>query len=261
MLTDEKTKLAAEMLMRSRLDRAPLDRLPEEARPTTLDEAYRVQHAYDRIAGETIVGYKIGAASAASQKLVGASGPFLARVYGSRWLESGGRFDCREFFRPGVEAEFGFELGADLPARAEAYRREEVADAIAAVRPIVEVCDNRFRDWRSVELMELVADNGFFGALVVGKRFEDWGRRGLGNLEVTMRVNDAERCRACCKDVLGHPLDGVVWMANELSRQMRGLKHGQIVAIGTWTGLYFVGSGTKVCADFCELGEVSFEFG
>lgn len=260
MLTDARVNQAAEMLMRSRLDRTPVERLPEEARPTTLDEAYRIQHAYDQIFGETVVGYKIGAASAASQKLVGASGPFLARVYGSRWFESEARFGAGEFFVPGVEAEFGFEIGVDLPPRVEAYRREEIAEAIAAVRPIVEVCDNRFRDWRLVELMELVADNGFFGALVVGKRFEDWSRRGLGKLEVVMRVNDGECRRGCCQDVLGDPLDGVVWMANELARRTSGLKRGHIVAVGTWTGLYFVHRGTKVCADFGELGEVSITF-
>lgn len=260
MLTDANIDEAAEILMRSRVNRAPLDRLPEEVRPTTLAEAYRIQDAFDRISGESVVGYKIGAASSASQKLVGASGPFLARVHGSRQFESGATLDTREFFLPGVEAEFGFEIGADLPARASAYGREEVAEAIACVRPIVEICDNRFRDWQAIDLMELIADNGFFGALVVGNRFEDWHRRDLGNLEVIMRVDDVERRRGRCQDVLGHPLDGVVWMANELSRQMKGLKRGHIVPIGTWTGLHFVEQGTKVCADFGELGAVAFEF-
>jgi 2-keto-4-pentenoate hydratase len=260
MLTDAKIEEAAEMLQRSRIDRAPLDRLPEDVRPTTLFEAYRIQRAYDQRSAEAVVGYKIGAASAASQKLVGATSPFLARIYASCCFESAVRFDVREFFLPGVEAEFAFEIGRDLPPRERPYQMEEIAQAIAAVRPVVEVCDNRFRDWRSADLMEIIADNGFFGALVVGKRFEDWNRHDLGNLEVIMRVNGVERRRARCQDVLGHPLDGVVWMANELSRQMNGLKRGYIVSIGTWTGLHFVARETKVSADFGELGEVSFEF-
>jgi 2-keto-4-pentenoate hydratase len=41
---------------------------------------------------------------------------------------------------------------------------------------------------------------------------------------------------------------------------MNGLKRGHIVSIGTWTGLHFVAQGTKVSADFGELGDVSFAF-
>jgi 2-keto-4-pentenoate hydratase len=55
-------------------------------------------------------------------------------------------------------------------------------------------------------------------------------------------------------------LNGIVWMANELSRQSIGLKRGHIVPIGTWTGLHFVARGTKVNADFGEMGTVDFEF-
>jgi hypothetical protein len=66
------------------------------------------------------------------------------------------------------------------------------------------------------------------------------------------------RCPCAGAAVLGNPLNGIVWMANELSRQSIGLKRGHIVPIGTWTGLHFVARGTKVNADFGEMGTVDF---
>ena len=128
------------------------------------------------------------------------------------------------------------------------------------MRPIVEVCDNRFRNWRSTSLREIIADNGFFGALVIGRRYADWQRNDLGAIELKMRVDGDERGQARCRDVLGDPLNGVVWMANELSRQSIDLKRGDLVPIGTWTGLHFVSEGTRVNADFAELGTVDFDF-
>lgn len=261
MLTNAKIEQAAEILYRARLDRRPIDGLPADAKPTSLAEAYDIQRAYDRRAGDPVVGYKIGAASVASQRLVGASGPFLARVHASRCIEAPAKVALQEFLLPAVEAEFAFELGEDLPPRDRLYHKKEVVDAIAAVRPIVEICDNRFRDWRSTALLEIIADSGFFGALVLGRRLTDWRRRGLGTVEVVIRLDGAERGRGRCESVLGDPIDGVVWMANELSRQSIGLKRGHIIPIGTWTGLHVVAQGTKVNADFGGMGTVDFEFG
>jgi 2-keto-4-pentenoate hydratase len=260
MLMDSQIEAAAESLLRARAERKPLAGLPQESRPVTLEEAYRIQRAYDLKVADRVVGYKIGAASAASQKLVGATEPFLAAVFGSACFESPAHLRRSDFFLPGVEAEYAFEIGLDLPPRAEPYVQSEIAAAISAVRPVIEICDNRFTDWRSTDLMQIIADNGFFGALVVGKREENWRMADLGSNEVVMKVDGDVRGRGCCETVLGNPIDGVVWIANELSRQSIGLTKGQLVPIGTWTGLHFVSSGSRVLAEFGALGTVEIEF-
>ncbi len=260
MLTDTQVNVAAQCLMRARADKVPLSGLPSGNRPETLQDAYRIQRAFDRMAGLPIAGYKIGAASAASQKLVGATEPFLATVYRPACLASPALLKRGDFFTPGVEAEFAFEIGADLPPRSGAYTREEVSAAVAAVFPIIEICDNRFVAWRVTDLLQIVADNGFFGALVVGRRMEAWREVNLAGLQVTMSVGGSIRATECCEAVLGDPLDGVVWIANELSKQGVGLTKGQLVPIGTWTGLYFIQQAESVEADFGPLGKVRISF-
>jgi 2-keto-4-pentenoate hydratase len=260
MLMDSQIEMAATSLVRARADHRPLSGLPPESRPNTLEEAYRIQRAYDLKVAEKIAGYKIGAASAASQKLVGATEPFLATVYESACFESPSRLRRHDFFLPGVEAEYAFEIGTDLPPRPEAYTERDIAAAISAVRPVIEICDNRFTDWRSTDLMQIIADNGFFGALVVGKRAENWRDVALGQNEVVIKVDGDIRGGGCCEAVLGNPIDGVVWIANELSRQSIGLTKGQLVPIGTWTGLHFVKEGSGVVAEFGVLGTVEIAF-
>ncbi len=259
-LTDAQVEIAADALIEARKRHEPVTGLPAGSRPLLLADAYRIQRAYDGKVADTVIGYKIGAASAASQKLVGAHEPFLASVHGAHCFEQPARLTVRDFFSPGVEAEYAFEIGTDLPARNVPYMRDEVEAAVAAVRPIIEICDNRYTDWRSIDLMQIIADNGFFGALVIGNRIANWRAHDLGSLEVVMRLDGKERGRALCRDVLGDPLDNVVWIANELSKQRIGLKRGQLVPIGTWTGLHFVGEGSRVAADFGALGTVEITF-
>jgi 2-keto-4-pentenoate hydratase len=260
MLMDSQIEAAAVSLVRARAERKPLSGLPPESRPATLQEAYRIQRAYDLKAADGAAGYKIGAASAASQKLVGATEPFLATVYSSACFASPAHLPRHDFFVPGVEAEYAFEIGSNLPPRSEPYVRSEIAAAISAVHPVIEICDNRFTDWRSTDLMQIIADNGFFGALVVGKRREDWRAADLGSNDVVMKVDGTVRGQGCCEAVLGNPIDGVVWIANELSKQSIGLTKGQLVPIGTWTGLHFVESGSSVVAEFGALGTVEIQF-
>ena len=64
------------------------------------------------------------------------------------------------------------------------------------------------------------------------------------------------RGKAASAQILGDPLDGVVWIANELSRRGFGLRPGDIIATGTWTGLHFVRGAPRIVADFGTLGRV-----
>jgi 2-keto-4-pentenoate hydratase len=260
MLTGLQIEQAADALLEVRRQHVAIAGLPADSRPATIAEAYRIQRAFDAKVDDRVIGYKIGAASAASQKLVGAVEPFLASVHARACLPSPARLPMADFFTPGVEAEYAFEIGTELPARAEPYNHGEIEQAISAVCPIIEVCDNRFVDWRSVDLMQIIADNGFFGALVIGERVTDWRDHDLGALEVVMSLDGIERGRACCAQVLGNPIDNVVWIANELSRQSIGLKPGQLIPIGTWTGLHFVERGSRVQATFGTLASVEIEF-
>ena len=259
-LNERDVDAAAAELLNARTARKAISHLSEACRPRSLRDAYRIQRAFDRRFGKTLAGYKIGAASAASQKLVGASGPFFASVQADACIASPAQVNAAEFFAPAVEAEFAFVLKAPLPARGELYRREEVAAAIEAVCPVIEICDNRFTDWRAASLHEIVADNGFFGALVIGRKETRWKEIDLAGLEVVMKLDDQERGRATCASVLGDPINMVTWIANALSAEGLGLTAGQLVPIGTWTGLHFISAPAQVRADFGALGAVEIAF-
>jgi len=256
MLDQTQIKLSVDALLRARQTKVPLRELPPASALASLDDAYLIQEQFACASGWPVVGYKVGAASAASQKFIGASAPFIARLFADDCLPSPMSLPQRHFFDPGVEAEFAFRLGQDLPASRAPYSGRNVAASIEAVAPIIEVCDHRFADWKTVGLNQIIADNGFFGALVIGHWRSDWRDLNLIDLSVSIAIDDVVKGRGAVRDVLGEPLDSVALVANQLSTRGFGLRAGDIVAIGTWTGLHLLKRGSTALADFGALGTV-----
>ena len=171
---------AVASIIAARAGRRPLRRLPPGGAALSLDGAYSIQEAFVRECKLPVVGYKIGCASKESQALVGAAGPFAARIFAPTRFDSPAEISARDFFTLGVEAEFAFTMRAALPPRRIAYERAEVARAVASVAPVIELCDTRLENWKAARIEEIIADNGFHGGLVVGTAVQRVGEPRSG---------------------------------------------------------------------------------
>jgi 2-keto-4-pentenoate hydratase len=227
----------------------------------TFDDAYAVQAAFRPLWGDAIVGRKVGCSSEQSQRLVNSPGPIAGVLFRDALWRQPATIPAGRFFVAGVEAEFGFRLGSDLPARAAPYEREEVSAAVDAVVPLIEICDTRLSEWRTRRIEEITADNAFNGGVVVGTPFEAWRSLDLETHRVTLSVDGALKGEGTGALVLGHPLIALTWLANEMSRRGDGMHAGELVAAGTCTGLHFVSANSTVVADFgAALGQVTIRF-
>ncbi|MFO1157575.1 MAG: hydratase [Reyranellaceae bacterium] len=254
----ETLEKAAERLVAARRSHRPTPGLPEVA---SFDDAYAVQAAFRARWGDQVIGHKVGCSSEQSQRLVNSPGPIAGSLFRASLWQEPAALDASQFFVAGVEAEFGFRLGVDLPPRARPYTRDEVSAAVDAVVPVIEICDTRLADWRTRRIEEITADNAFNGGLVAGRPFQDWRQLDLGSHEVMLSIDGEPKGAGTGALVLGHPLVALTWLANELSRHGEGMRAGALVAAGTCTGLHFAGPDSTVLADFGNiLGRVSIEF-
>lgn len=257
-MTDPAAIDAARLLVAGRRAHATVPGLPDVR---TFDDAYAVQAAFRPLWGDAVVGRKVGCSSEQSQRLVNSPGPIAGVLFRDALWQQPATIPAARFFVVGVEAEFGFRLGADLPARSAPYQQEEVSAAVDAVVPLIEICDTCLSEWRTRRIEEITADNAFNGGVVVGKPFEGWRSLDLATHRVTLSVDDEVRGEGTGALVLGHPLVALTWLANEVSRRGDGLRAGELVAAGTCTGLHFVEAGSTVVADFGEgLGKVKIHF-
>jgi 2-keto-4-pentenoate hydratase len=227
----------------------------------SFDDAYAVQAAFRELWDDAVIGHKVGCSSEQSQRLVNSPGPIAGSLFRDALWNQPATISARRFFVAGVEAEFGFRLGADLPARSTPYSREEVSAAVDAVVPLIEICDTRLSEWRTRRIEEITADNAFNGGVVVGAAFEAWRSLDLATHAVTLAIDGERKGEGTGALVLGHPLIALTWLTNELSRRGSGLRAGELVAAGTCTGLHFVPAKSTVVADFgAALGTVTIHF-
>jgi 2-keto-4-pentenoate hydratase len=228
----------------------PIGELPPSCRPQSDADAYQIQDAVARQLGETIGGWKVGAASPTTAA-------FCAPIYASMIRQCPASYSAAELRLIGIEAEIAFRLGRDLPARASAYDRAEVA-ASATLHPVIEVVDSRYADFRSLARPAILADNFSNGGLVYGAAVPNWEELDLGRTTIAITA-DGKPFADSNGGAVRDPIGALVDFAN-LMKVRGGAKAGTIVTTGSWTGMVFTERGARILADFGPLGRVEIAF-
>ena len=135
-----------------------------------------------------------------------------------------------------AEAELIFEMGEDLPIKAEPYTRSDLCAALKGIYAGIEIVRSRF-ETTELALPLLVADNSMGHGLVLGRKLSlQWEDR-FGEMPVSLTRNDEAPTEGSTARVQGNPLDAAVWLANWLrENEKETLKREQLIASGTCTG-------------------------
>ncbi len=225
--------------------------LPEALRPRDEAQAYAVQHAVSAGLGE-VGGWKVGAAGPDAP-------PSCAPLPLAHLHASPAHLPADTYTLRGIESEIAFRMGRDLPPRAAPYTRAEVLDAIASCHATIEVLQSRFEDDGVLDAPTRLADFLSHGGLVHGPAIEGWRGRDLAALTVAQEVDGATE-RTGTANPAGDMIRLVVWLANEGATWAGGLRAGQFVTCGSWTGKAYVAPGARVRACFTDAPPVEAVF-
>ena len=199
-----------------------------------LEDAYAVQRRFVALLEARHghpVGYKIGLTSARMQAMCNIDQPIGGVVLSDRVHRSGAVLDAAEYGRIGLEYEIGVRLGSDLPADGAPYDMDRIASAVDAVCAAVELVDDRKADYRTLDVLSLVADNSWNAGIVLGEWVSSWP--DLTTVTGTVFRDGREEDRGTGKDVLGHPFAPLTWLANRLAAAGQQLRAGDIVLTGS----------------------------
>lgn len=250
-MSDISTSAAALLLAARRDPARRLADLPPALRPADRAAAYAIQR---RVADffAAIGGWKVS-------PFLPDGPPFCGPLPACGILASPATLPSAVFLLRGVEAEVSVRLARDLPPRVVPYTSEEVADAIAAFHPAIEVLQSRYLEPTAVAPLTGLADTQSHGAFVYGAPVTEWRGIVLAAESVVQLVDgvvSATRTGHPGADLLGQ----MVWLANVGSVWAGGLKAGQFVTCGSWTGANRVGPAARVRVTFSTLGEVALDF-
>jgi len=249
-MNNQQIERAARILVQARRDMKPLTGLPDGLRPSSITEAHAIQDAVSHQLGRLIGGFKAAAPPNGE--------PTRGVIYGGTIHASPCKLPASTVPQCGVEGEVAFIFRRDLPAREKPYSRNEVAAVVDACVAI-EVVHSRFAPKAPVSNLEKLADSVSNGALVHDVPRSDWRALPLGKLKVTMNVNGKKSVEQVGGHTTGDPLGIAVALAN-MWRGKGGVRAGQIVTCGTFTGLKFLKPGDVCSIRFEGLGAAEVTF-
>ncbi|HTH95780.1 MAG TPA: fumarylacetoacetate hydrolase family protein [Stellaceae bacterium] len=241
---------AADLLLAARRNAHPIDNLPPECQPATIEDAYAIQ---DRIitALGPIGGWKVGELSK--------GGPIAcAPLHKANIRHSGTKLEIGALNDAGIEIEFAFRMERDFPAMAQAYDRETILAGVSLC-PLLEIIATRFVNKGAVGMIDRLADTQSNGYMVVGAPIHDWRGIDLTRHEAELMIDGAQRQTSTTISPAGDPIELLVWQVNHCAGR-GGMKTGDVITTGALAGATTIVPGNIAEADFGQLGRVSVSF-
>ena len=251
--TREKAERIAELFRRRR----PIQVLPTELYPASIDEAYAIQRVFQEIEKASgrgaIAGYKIGLTTPVMQKLCGVDEPCYGVLFGSEIYHRRAELSAREYCRIGIETEIAFQLGDDLPRGGDPSR---AADAVESAMAAIELIEDLHYDYKQLDAASLVAGNVWNAGAVLAAPVSEWRALDLVRVAARLAINGWEIGHGTGGDVMGHPLNALAWLADKLAAAGTPLRRGMIVLTGSMVPIQYTGTGDRVLVEVSGLGAV-----
>jgi len=240
----------ARWLLRQHRDRRDFRAFPPGIRPASLSDAYLAQAHFVRRKSQDCgepIGWKIALSNPAMQRLVGLDAPVAGRLLSGQVVGGPASVKAGAYGRLLIEFEIAVELGADLPAPGGCCSRDQARAAVAAIRPAFELADDRHADYARLgdQAFQLVADNAWNEGAVLGERREDWADLDLERITGQVFCDDAPVGTGQGRDLMGHPLDALAWLAGSAAARGLTMRRGDIAILGSLVTSKFPKAGER----------------
>ena len=261
MTDDGKIVQAAQYLAQRYNARESLDIMQQDFAPTTIADAYKVQDAFLRLLGQgkgPLGGYKIAYTSDEIRRRTGVSGPCAGGIFAATMQDSPATFRGADYVRLAIECEVAVSLGTDVPAALAPYSRASIADYIEYLAVAFEMVDFRGAaagTGKDAAAIAGICTNISNAGAVLGPAVRDWRRIDLAASPGVMLINGAEVGQGRGADVMGHPLEPLVWLANMLAERGKELKASTTVITGSLIPPQPIRAGDTATISIGGLGE------
>lgn len=207
-----------------------------------------------------VIGYKAGLTNPAVQKRFNYDKPVWGRLYEGMVLADGATVDAAFGARPLYEADLLVRVSSDTVNQAKTPA--QVLDAIDQVIPFIELPDLLVQappklNGPAIGAINVGARHGIAGAPIAVPAAGGERAAMLDALrDMTVVLTDgagAELGRGRGGDILGHPLNAVVWLAGALAAEGLAMKPGQLISLGSFSALLPPKAGLKVTATYGGL--------
>ncbi|HSB85806.1 MAG TPA: 2-oxo-hepta-3-ene-1,7-dioic acid hydratase [Ilumatobacteraceae bacterium] len=231
-----------------------------------IDDAYAIQRAWVDLqvaSGARLVGRKIGLTSRAMQQQMKIDEPDFGALLDYMIMESGVVLRHADYVDPKLEVEVAFMIGRRLSG--ESVSVEEVLAATAYIQPALELIDARSHrvhpvTGRARTVVDTIADNAADAGVILGGRQVDPSSIDMPWIGAIFSCNGVVEETGLAAGVLGHPANGIAWVARRLAPYGQAIEPGELILSGSFTRAAPTRPGDEFRADYGPLGTVSCSF-
>ena len=259
-LDAEQRNKIAEQLYIAEKDCVPISTLTSQFPEITLEDAYDIQKTglNMRLAdGATVIGRKIGITSRGMMKQLNCDTPDYGYLLDSMIVCEGSSCKRKGLNIPIIEGEIAFIMGEDL--KGPGITTADILNSTAWIVPCFEVCDARYDSW-NVTVKDTISDNAGASRFVLGgkpKRVSEVNLRCIG---MVIEKNGVLVSSAAGAEVMGNPLNSMMWLANKLSEYSDGLHKGDIVLSGSFMAALPCDVGDSYCLSVDGFPSLTLKF-
>ncbi len=266
MLTQEQIQQAADDLYLAEQNRQQIAPLTLTYPDMNMEDAYAVQTAWVKRKiddGRKVIGYKIGLTSRAMQRVMNIETPDYGVLLDDMAFKDGSDIVTADFLDPQIEVELAFVLKKTLSG--ENVTVEEVLDATDYVIPAFELIAARSvranpETGYTRKVFDTIADNAANAGIITGGLKVGPSELDLRWCGAIVELNGVIEQTGLAAAVLGHPAQGICWIAKRFAPHGIALQPGQVLLSGSFTAPVKVKAGDKVTADYGKLGNISVNF-
>ncbi len=211
-LNKNQIKLLANKLSHARSNGTPIPALSNQYE-FSMDDAYEIQKilAYHKIGnGDKIIGWKLGYTSLAMRTQMNIDEPNFGPLHESMFLASSSDLPDK-LVQPKVEPEIAIKFKYPLSG---IVSFEEVYNAIKSAHACLEIVDSIYEDYK-FKIEDNTADGSSAAYFVIGQELD---KKALDKTNVKFYKNKQFIDQSYGSAASGHPLNGVVWLINCLSK-------------------------------------------
>ena len=231
----------------------------------TMTDSYAVQRKWMELKfqqGRKPLGRKIGLTSRAMQQAVNINEPDYGLLLDNMLFKDGQDIPFDRFIEPRVEVELAFILSRPLKGPVTLF---DVLRATEYIIPAIEIIDARIirqdpQSGATRTVIDTISDNAANAGIVLGGRPVKPDAVDLRWVGAIMHRNGVIERTGLAAAVLNHPANGIVWLANRISKHDEVLEPGEIILAGSFTSPEFARRGDSFHVDFGSLGSISARF-
>ena len=226
----------------------------------TESDAYAIQYKlveHLKMSGEIVRGHKVALTTKAARDHLGVDEPCFGHILDSKVYANGSSVPLTDLADPHCEAEIAFILKDDI--RGPGATPVQVMSATRAVLPAIELVDLKVQG-EGITSTDVIAHQALHGGVIIGSKMAELSTVDLQYEGATVEHNGLLVGSGTGFEVMGNPINPIVWLVNKMAELDDYLRAGEIIISGSVVTPIRVSPGDNIDITFTRIGRVNASF-